>query len=366
MKKLLIAILLLFPGLAFAQSNFQQTPNPVSACVSGIRTYPAPGSTVSGVSSCYSSPDDLINMPYWNVADTWTATNSLQISLLGSSSTVTIGNKYLYTIMAGKFPTGAELSYATCPRYILNADGVRVGTNYWYLNGGTDVNTQSSPGQSGSMITVTCGWVMNATTTNSTSFAFETGVASRPEFNPTATGTNEISFDTKMYAIFATSTPPNVLNMYSFWSTFASTTAFIQTLVTYTPPGGGSTGSPDYLDCSGLDIFCYLSNAFQYVFYPSEESVDQFSTLTLASSTPFSYLYDVPDLMDDFFLQSTTTTPTFALDLGFGTVTILSPELVDEWPMVDVLRTLISYGLWMGFAYVVYREVLRIHNKETV
>lgn len=46
--------------------------------------------------------------------------------------------------------------------------------------------------------------------------------------------------------------------------------------------------------CTTFEIDCYLTKFTNFVFTPTDESVQEFRSLTFASSSPFGYIYDIP------------------------------------------------------------------------
>jgi len=119
-----------------------------------------------------------------------------------------------------------------------------------------------------------------------------------------------------------------------------------------------------YQNCETFDVGCYISNAGQYLFAPSTDSVTQFGSLTLASSTPFSYLYDVPQVVNELFNTSTTTEINFAIDLGLSSLTgtsseivILSKPILESIPYVQTIRFFLSASLWLATLWGLYEQI---------
>lgn len=122
---------------------------------------------------------------------------------------------------------------------------------------------------------------------------------------------------------------------------------------------------PTPTSCDTLDIGCYIKIAVGWAFFPSQDSVDQFQTLTLANSYPFQYAYDIGNVRNELLTASATSTLTITVPFGtFGNITLLSAGLIQAVPFVGLLRTIIGYLLWFLFAELVYYQILRSHNKE--
>jgi len=73
--------------------------------------------------------------------------------------------------------------------------------------------------------------------------------------------------------------------------------------------------------CDTFDFGCYLSQSYAWAFYPDKEVIDQFKTLSLASTTPFGYAYAIPTLWNTFMVANAATTSTFGLTIDFSTLT---------------------------------------------
>lgn len=134
-------------------------------------------------------------------------------------------------------------------------------------------------------------------------------------------------------------------------------------------PNPSGTTPIIYESCETFDLSCYITNAFQYLFIPSSDSVTRFRSLTLASSTPFSYAYDVGNVYNELFNTSTTTVLGITVPFKYygnssSTITLISASMIESVPYVGFIRTLISWLLWFMFAQLVYYQILKVHNKE--
>jgi len=122
-------------------------------------------------------------------------------------------------------------------------------------------------------------------------------------------------------------------------------------------------------DCGAFDVACGFSNALGWAFIPSPEVTNQFSSLTLENSMPFSYFYDVPNVVATLFGSSATTTMEIKITgLHFvpnstSSITLLSSEMIEAVPYSSTIRTLLGYIIWFMFGLLVYRQVINIHNK---
>jgi len=128
--------------------------------------------------------------------------------------------------------------------------------------------------------------------------------------------------------------------------------------------------APTPLVCDTFDIACYLKNAFVWLFYPTTESVSQFTTLSLATTFPFSYIYDVGNIYTE--LMSQTATSSLTISVPFHTVasstaalTILSQTQLTSVPYAGYIRLVLTWVLYFMFAMHIYRRVMTAFNRET-
>jgi len=127
----------------------------------------------------------------------------------------------------------------------------------------------------------------------------------------------------------------------------------------------GNTGVPPVADLPCvinelpyIDVQQCIVNALVFTFVPNQATVDQFGDLTLASSTPFSYLYEMQGIAQAMTNVSATTTGISAPIMGEN-FTFLSSSMIASIPFVNVIKLLITAMLWLTGVYTVYRTVLR-------
>jgi len=127
--------------------------------------------------------------------------------------------------------------------------------------------------------------------------------------------------------------------------------------------------------CDTFDFGCYIINGLAYLFVPSSDSLSQFRALTLASSSPFSYAYDMQNIYNELFTTSTTSVLAFSLPFAFygngsSTITLISHDMITDEDnvvlvsVVTMVRNLLVILLWFGFIQFAYRQILQVHNKE--
>lgn len=117
--------------------------------------------------------------------------------------------------------------------------------------------------------------------------------------------------------------------------------------------------------CGLTNLSGCLINGMSYLFVPSSESYLQFLSLNdqLSVKFPFVYAYQFSDLIGDLYTASSSGTSTISYDFaGLGTLTLLSPDLIEDVPFQPWLREIIGYLMWIMFAVLMYNRTLRIFN----
>jgi len=141
-----------------------------------------------------------------------------------------------------------------------------------------------------------------------------------------------------------------------------------------------SIGTPEYYDgttplnpettkpCSITEIGGCIINAFSYLFYPSSSGIENITGLygTLSTKFPFAYFTDFNDSVTSIFTNSTTESLSISVPFGtFGTIDLLSAEMIEDVPFTPLIRELLGAIIWLMMAYTIYRRTLRIFNTET-
>jgi len=132
------------------------------------------------------------------------------------------------------------------------------------------------------------------------------------------------------------------------------------------------TTPPDetaYRDCSLTNIGNCISNAFVYLFFPSQSALNSFTILgdQLDTRFPFAYVFDFVELFETLF--QTTQTESLDLTLAFasyGDITLISEEMLEEIPMSATIKSLLTYVLWLMFMLQMYNRTRNIFNSQTV
>lgn len=58
--------------------------------------------------------------------------------------------------------------------------------------------------------------------------------------------------------------------------------------------------------CTTFDVGCYITTSISFLFTPDDASVQRYRDLTFASSSPFGYVYDIPDMYETLLTASAT------------------------------------------------------------
>jgi len=125
-------------------------------------------------------------------------------------------------------------------------------------------------------------------------------------------------------------------------------------------------GAPQPLDCGTLDIACHIKNALTWLFYPSEEPLEQFRNLSLQTKWPFSYAYEVGTLREELFTSTQTGTSTISVDVPhFGKLTFLSKALLEAVPYSTTIKTILGWILYFMLMEYIYYRVVKIHDNNT-
>lgn len=105
-----------------------------------------------------------------------------------------------------------------------------------------------------------------------------------------------------------------------------------------------------------------VKSAMTYVFAPSSESLDQFSTLNLSDREPFSYLYDIGNAYDELYSNSGSREYAVQATTTIGTFHFISASQINAIPYTSTIKTILGYLLWFFTGMFIYRIVLRVHE----
>jgi len=117
--------------------------------------------------------------------------------------------------------------------------------------------------------------------------------------------------------------------------------------------------------CDSFDLVCYVKKWGTWLFGINDTVLDNFSSLTLENSLPFSYLYDMGNLYTELF-NDTPQNIDIAVAFAGSEIQLLSTEQLEDVPFQGTVRTVLGALMIFGTAMLIYRKVLHIHDKEEV
>lgn len=119
--------------------------------------------------------------------------------------------------------------------------------------------------------------------------------------------------------------------------------------------------------CSIGNISGCLINAFNFLFIPSTDSLNNFTALndTISTKFPFAYLYDVKDLFTTLYTSPQTVSAEITVPFStFGNITLISDDMIADVPYAPIFKVLFVYLLWFMTAMHLYRRTLLFLNRE--
>jgi hypothetical protein len=116
--------------------------------------------------------------------------------------------------------------------------------------------------------------------------------------------------------------------------------------------------------CVDFDIGCYFAKGLSWAFYPTATVYLFNSTPTLASTTPFAYIFESIEIWDTVFSGYATGTQTLTIDfapMGIATSSLIAGTLgstVQGKNFFTTIRNWIEVFLWFIFAMGILRIAL--------
>lgn len=110
-------------------------------------------------------------------------------------------------------------------------------------------------------------------------------------------------------------------------------------------------------ECSLTELASCLQIFVTWAFVPSQETLNQFASLTLENSAPFSYLYDIQNVWDELLNTAQTQTLDLEVTTGIGNITFISEDMLNDIPMSATVRTILGYLLWLMTAFTIFRII---------
>jgi len=148
------------------------------------------------------------------------------------------------------------------------------------------------------------------------------------------------------------------------WTSSLSFALGTTTVATSSLPGSAM----ELTDCNTFDIACYIKQAVMWLIVPTDDSITQFKSLTLENSKPFSYAYDVPNLYNELFGNTATSTSAgVSVDVkGFGngtsTITFVSESMLQSVPYASTIKTILGWLMYLLMFDYVYMLIRRMFS----
>lgn len=213
--------------------------------------------------------------------------------------------------------------------------------------------------------------------------------------NASSTGTflYHFPFSSINFQINATSTSPTISSpltlvgkiyqIYSNFDPFTNTgttqTLLVATSTSIAASSTASVSSGSALSLSGLpDQPCSITqfsgcikNAFVWLFYPTSDSIDQFSEISLQGKFPFAYMYQLGEIRSDLLSASSTAPLSLSVNLwkmpghATSTLTLISRDMIAAVPFAGTINTILIGLIWLLTAEYIYYRVIRVHDTHT-
>lgn len=119
-----------------------------------------------------------------------------------------------------------------------------------------------------------------------------------------------------------------------------------------------------YQPCGITEIGGCISNSVAYLFYPSNETLDRFSTLNdeLAERSPFIYAYSIPTYWGLLFNTTQTQNLSIGVTTSIGAISFISKSQLEAIPLTATVRLIVGYLLWIMLAFTLYARAKNIFN----
>lgn len=113
---------------------------------------------------------------------------------------------------------------------------------------------------------------------------------------------------------------------------------------------------------------CWLidgyKQVFQYLWYPSPQSLNQFGDISIANRFPFVYAYQTGSILEDLFTTDNGEDFTVSASTTIGTIVFISPAMIEQWqPIPGFIKFFVTGIIWYMFVMYCYYKILRIHDK---
>jgi len=106
-----------------------------------------------------------------------------------------------------------------------------------------------------------------------------------------------------------------------------------------------------------------LCNMGYFLIVPNQQAISQFTNIHLETKAPFSYVYDINNIRQELFAATASGSGEISYEFGsYGTMTLISHDLVDDFPLSSVIKTILAAFIYFFMAEYIYRRGVKIFN----
>jgi len=123
--------------------------------------------------------------------------------------------------------------------------------------------------------------------------------------------------------------------------------------------------------CGLTDLGGCLQNMMTWLFYPTPDTIAQFSSIQLNGKFPFTYIYQIGQIRNDLLTSTTTVSTSLTVSLwkignaATSSIELISRNKVAAVPFSGTIYTVLTFLIWIMMAEYVYYRVIRIHDVTT-
>jgi hypothetical protein len=109
------------------------------------------------------------------------------------------------------------------------------------------------------------------------------------------------------------------------------------------------------LPCSSnLDFYCYGKKLLSWAFLPSQNTLNNFSQITLKDKAPISYAYEINSLFDTLTSQENVQSFEMVVNTPIGDITFIDQEMIDNIPFVPFMRIILTAMIYFLGSWTLY------------
>lgn len=111
-----------------------------------------------------------------------------------------------------------------------------------------------------------------------------------------------------------------------------------------------------------------LGDCVGYLSQPNASSTQNFTAVTdnMSRRAPFIYAYQIGQMRNELFSASSTASSSISVTVdGFGNITFISRDMVNNVPFSNTIKLILAALIWLLGAQTIYLTVIRSHNSNT-